>query len=510
MPTISVSVNSLNTSIFGNFSTHDGIGIMPSYNMKNPSLNWAMENEEKLDVGIFKLSGNHTYNSGNITATVVLNTLQGYFQSGLGKHYINLKEDAFLNLVGLANGDYVLSLELDFLEDDTTTLKFNIVLDNDPIIGEKLADLTIVSYEITSLAFVGTISIEENTRNKLNVYDKNYVDNATVSKKVNITDNNADDYLQNGFYFGTNVTNFPTDDFYNMTVSGNESSSVTQIVTERITNKTYLRTRKDTIWNDWVVSLDSKNVSVIDGRTTFNVQPISPLNPIAPNELTNKNYVDNATVSKKVNITDNNADDYLQNGFYFGTNVTNFPTDDFYNMTVSGNESSSVTQIATERITNKTYLRTRKDTTWNDWIILSNSVINEKLFIPYLGDATGMNGTVYSQEMEFIKSENNSVLAYSFHPNFNVGDSATNFLISCDIQKSELGGVYEDVFDELTFFGKESNSSYIKTNPVVGRETLSPKGSVKFRIKTIGTGTDISKASIRKGTYMRVVEIRNV
>jgi len=361
---INVKVNSLNTSIFGTTPVKDGLSVVPSYLMKNPSTDFAIEKDRISNTGIFALASTNTYDSATITSTITLTALEGYFQSTIGKHYLKIRENAILDLVGFEDGLYTLSLELVFVDGGDTELNFHINPSTDPIIGEKLADFRISTYEITLFSLVPVTTIEQSLRDKLDTYNRNEVDEAikavadksallggSATQRFKVADAVNDDealnlgqsdslYLKvnnseltnintmftNGHYRVKNTaTGSPTGRYGAVVVFGNNSNVVTQIFSDFQNANTYVRSYNSS-WSNWKRLDNTINTEWQNVKSSYSKNVIYK----ASEDLVIFHYVYSGDETGKVEVIDNSyfanpiilaqigtSEVFVPKGFYF-------------------------------------------------------------------------------------------------------------------------------------------------------------------------------------------------
>lgn len=145
-----IVANKDETSLFGETLNKDGLAVVPSYLMKTPSRDFSLEADRIKNEGILKIDIEVDAVDDSLINILIL---EGYFKSGLGKHYVTLRETAILDLTAEANGDYFLSAQVDYTEGQYTTFKFVFDLVANPLVGTKLAGITMLdgSATITSI-----------------------------------------------------------------------------------------------------------------------------------------------------------------------------------------------------------------------------------------------------------------------------------------------------------------------------------------------------------------------
>ena len=151
----------------------DALIVVPSYLMRSPSQNFAIENGYSRSEAIYELAH-------SIAGTVLkIDTFAGYVKGNIGLHFIKTKAPMLIDIASLVNGDYKVLFFVNYheylvgQEGQLSDLEIRIAPQSDSTIeGTKLLDFSFNSGSIDNVSSVelaekGEISFEELTQTEV-------------------------------------------------------------------------------------------------------------------------------------------------------------------------------------------------------------------------------------------------------------------------------------------------------------------------------------------------------
>jgi hypothetical protein len=170
-----VNANSLDKTIFADdVPIYDGIKVVPSAVMKTTSLDFSLESATNKPLGVYDIDV--SINSDD-SSKVDINKLKGYFESNVGRHYIELRNTLTIDMSELDdNNDYNLSLELVYndasIDDGTyplTEINFNVEKTDDEINGKIFYSFHFEDDTVTEISTIETTTFQISSINHLQI-----------------------------------------------------------------------------------------------------------------------------------------------------------------------------------------------------------------------------------------------------------------------------------------------------------------------------------------------------
>ncbi len=278
-------------------------------------------------------------------------------------------------------GGFMINEAALYLEDETLYAIINLPASYKPSIDQGAGKEFVFTILLASVGVENvTLKIDDSivfaTRKYVLSELKKYaLINGDETKKFKVANAVEDNESINKKQFDDNVVKLKG----NQTVEGIKTFSSNPISTATQSVAVNALTRKD-----YVDGLDSANVKLTGNQTiagvkTFSSSPIVPT-PTADFQASTKKYVDDNLMPNGIGAG-SNLDNLKTNGFYWTGNTANQPSGENGRATilVIGNNiiNTAITQIYTGNSSGITYIRTFNETSWSQWLKISNIGLND-------------------------------------------------------------------------------------------------------------------------------------